>query len=391
MNSKMKTVLPAKKNNNLNKQNHKKTINGEVKSNEISATLLAEQAALQLSTEKLRDYFETATIGLHWVGPDGTILWANKAEMEMLGYTADEYIGADIRRFHADQNTIQDILTRLTNNEKLYNYEAKMVCKDGSIRYVLINSSVLWQDGKFIHTRCFTRDITEMKELEQRKDDFISMASHELKTPVTSMKVYIQLLQEMLAEQEKPSKYLGKVDEQIDKLTKLITSMLDLGRMQAGKLDYQQTLFDYDDLVSQVAENLQVTTKKHTISIEGIAKDKIFGDRDRLGQVLTNLIDNAIKYSPEANKIIVKIKANKNTFTTEIKDFGMGIDEKHLKHIFSRFYRVYDENEKTFPGLGIGLYLCSQIIEKHGGRIWVKSTKGKGSTFGFDIPQKHVN
>ncbi len=158
-----------------------------------------------------------------------------------------------------------------------------MVCKDGSVRYVLINSSILWHDGKFIHTRCFTRDITETKELEQRKDDFISMTSHELKTPVTSMKVYIQVLQQMLVDQEKPSKYLKKVDEQITKLTKLITSLLDLGRLQAGKLDYQQTVYDFNELVNQIVENLQVTTQRHVITIAGRAKEKIYGDRDRVG------------------------------------------------------------------------------------------------------------
>ena len=362
--------------------------NGIAKKNKIPSTLLAEQTALQLSTEKLRDYFETATIGLHWVGPDGTILWANKADYEPFGWTEEEYIGKNITKFHADQEVIQDILTRLTNNEKLYNYEARLLCKDGSIRYVLINSSVLWENGKFIHTRCFTRDITEMKELEQRKDEFISMASHELKTPVTSMKVYIQVLQEMLANQEKPSKYLGKVDEQIDKLTKLITSLLDLGRMQAGRLDYQQTLIDYNDLVNQVVEDLQVTTKKHTISIKGKVKDKIYGDRDRIGQILTNLIDNAIKYSPNADKIIVRVTKDNNNITTEVEDFGMGIDDKHQEKIFTRYYRVYDENEKTFPGLGIGLYLCSQIIKRHEGKMWVTSSKGKGSTFAFSLPPK---
>ena len=118
--------------------------------------------------QQLQDFFDNASVGLHWVGPDGTILRANRAELELLGYTPDEYVGHHIAEFHADSEVIEDILQRLGQGETLCNYDARLRCKDGTIRHVLINSNVLWKDGKFVHTRCFTRDITERREAERR-------------------------------------------------------------------------------------------------------------------------------------------------------------------------------------------------------------------------------
>ena len=133
---------------------------------DVTDRKLAEEEARQ-KQEELTDFVENATVGLHWVGPDGTILWANQAELELLGYGREEYVGRNIAEFHADPPVIADILRRLTRNEELHSYEARLRCKDGSIRYVLISSNVFWKDGKFIHTRCFTRDITERKRLEE--------------------------------------------------------------------------------------------------------------------------------------------------------------------------------------------------------------------------------
>jgi PAS domain S-box-containing protein len=128
------------------------------------------EGELRRRERELTDFFENATVGLHWVGPDGTILWTNRAELEMLGYTRDEYIGHSITKFHADEEVISDILTRLTRNEELHGYEARLRSKDGTIRHVVINSNVLWEDGRFIHTRCFTRDITEVKRAEVERE-----------------------------------------------------------------------------------------------------------------------------------------------------------------------------------------------------------------------------
>jgi PAS domain S-box len=137
------------------------------------ARLEKENAALKLRNEELADFFENASIPLHWVDGEGIIIWANQAELDVLGYTKEEYVGLPISNFHADPETIQDILTRLSNNETLHNYSARLKCKDGSIRHVLISSNVLRKDGKFVHTRCFTKDVTSIVEEEKRRNSLL--------------------------------------------------------------------------------------------------------------------------------------------------------------------------------------------------------------------------
>ncbi len=142
-----------------------------------------------------RDFVENASVGMHWVGPDGIIIWANRAELEMLGYTEQEYIGRHIAEFHADQPAIEDILRRLANHETLFNYEARLRAKDGTIREVLINSNVYWEDDKFIHTRCFTRDISERKQYEQRINILGHEAEHRAKNVFATVQAIVHLTQ----------------------------------------------------------------------------------------------------------------------------------------------------------------------------------------------------
>jgi signal transduction histidine kinase len=229
--------------------------------------------------------------------------------------------------------------------------------------------------------------MSEQKELEQRKDHFISMASHELKTPLTVLSAFTQLLRERFEADDKQDVVLplAKMDDQITKLTKLVTDLLDISKMQAGKLELAQEAIDIDALVLEVVENLQPTTTHHIV-VEGAAKRTIIGDRDRLGQVLLNLLTNAIKYSPQAETVFVRVAHTHETLTVSVQDFGIGVAQSHQQRLFERFYRVYSEKDQTYPGLGIGLYIAHEIIQRHGGTMWVESVKGKGSTFSFSLP-----
>jgi signal transduction histidine kinase len=155
--------------------------------------------------------------------------------------------------------------------------------------------------------------------------------------------------------------------------------------MQAGQLELALEAVDLDELVQGVVENLQLTTTHH-LFIEGTAQRPVIGDRDRLGQVLIILLTNAIKYSPRADTIFVKVARTRDTLTVRVQDFGIGIAQSHQQRLFKRFYRVLSEKDKTYPGLGIGLYIAHEIIERHGGKIWVESVEGKGSTFSFSLP-----
>lgn len=222
------------------------------------------------------------------------------------------------------------------------------------------------------------------------RDDFISLASHELKTPVTSLKIYTHALHKQAEKQgeETFSKYLEKMNMQTDKLTVLINDLLNVSKLQHGKLEFTMENFDLNDLVKETVDAVQQIAERHIIKIKGEIDGPVFGDRYRIYQVLTNLLTNAIKYSPGANTIQVEIMPNGKSALVSVKDFGIGIDKEHQKHIFQQFYRVSSPTEKTYPGLGMGLYIAHEIVKRHGGEMTVESEKGKGSTFSFNLPYK---
>jgi signal transduction histidine kinase len=233
--------------------------------------------------------------------------------------------------------------------------------------------------------------VEQQKRLERRKDEFISMASHELKTPVTSLKIYAQLLQRQFRKEKIKNEIMPKMERQVDKLTKLIADLLDLSKIQVGKLEFRRNAFALDELIAETVEVLQNMTEKHTIVVEGQTRRKVFADRDRIGQVLSNLITNAIKYSPRANKIIISSKVRYGYVIVSIRDFGIGIGSKDQKRLFERFYRVEGASEKTYPGFGIGLYIANEIVRSHGGYLSVESRKGKGSVFSFRLPLAKIS
>jgi PAS domain S-box-containing protein len=234
------------------------------------------------------------------------------------------------------------------------------------------------------------RDITDRKMLEQRKDDFVAVASHELKTPVTSLKLFAQVLQKRFEkiDDKQSAKLLLNINFQLTKLTDLVNSLLDISRVQQGKLTYKKEIFMIDELVRETVENIQNISERHQIVVRGQAKVKIDGDRDRIAQVLTNLLTNAIKYSPKATKVIVDISKGASNIKICVTDYGRGILKSEQNKIFERFYQINDAEVKTYPGLGLGLYISREIAERHGGKISVKSVEGKGSTFCLSLPLK---
>jgi signal transduction histidine kinase len=223
---------------------------------------------------------------------------------------------------------------------------------------------------------------------EQRKDEFISMASHELRTPLTSLQGYTQLLQRQLAGYDHPRALhaLAIMETQTRRLSRMIADLLDLSKIQAGKLTFTEATLDMDTLVREVAEQLQQTSTQHQIAIEGNMSGTIVADRERLGQVLNNLLTNAIKYSPESERIIIRLSSTAESLTVGVQDFGMGIPVKEQKKVFERFYRVGRHRQST-AGLGIGLYIAYQIVEHYKGRLWVESVEGQGSVFFFSLPR----
>jgi len=233
-------------------------------------------------------------------------------------------------------------------------------------------------------------DITQQKLVERQKDDFVGYVTHELKTPITSLSAFMQLLQGYHAKTgDKKSQFLlAKAAGQLERLTKLLNSFSQVYQAQNGKLQLNKEKLDLYDLVRETVEMFQYTTTTHNISIEGNITRPISADKERIRQVLINLLINAIKYSPHADTIIVKLHEETNYLIVSIEDFGSGIPQEAQTKIFERFFRVSENVDYNIKGLGLGLYISLEIIKTHNGKLWVESTEGKGSTFSFSLPIK---
>ncbi len=266
---------------------------------------------------------------------------------------------------------------------KEYLYERQ----DGKHIYLTVNSSpIRKKDGKIIAAASIINDVTEKKEMEARKDDFVNMASHELKTPITSMKIYVEFLIRKIKGDERTLKTLNSIQYQTERLEDIVNNLLDVSRLQTGKLSFNREDFDLGELVTETVEGLKDAVKQQKLTFEEKKNIRVYADKFRIYQVLTNLITNAIKYSKSGTEIEVKIKKWHGNATVSVQDFGIGIVKDQQKKIFDRLYQVNDDNEKTFPGFGMGLYISQEIIRRHKGKIWVESEKGKGSTFFFSLP-----
>jgi signal transduction histidine kinase len=216
------------------------------------------------------------------------------------------------------------------------------------------------------------------------------MASHELKTPVTSLKAYTQIM--MMNFEDRSDKVsvsmLDKMDQQIEKLTRLIGDLLDVSKSNSGQLNYTYEDIDFNEMVKEVISVMQLTNTSHKIEVSLDDTCIITGDKNRLGQVIINLVSNAVKYSPEADKILVTSEKKDGQLKFSVQDFGIGIPASQQAKLFSRFFRV---SQNTFPGLGLGLFISNEIIKRHSGDMSFVSTEGKGSTFCFTLPIKHDN
>lgn len=257
--------------------------------------------------------------------------------------------------------------------------------KTGVIYWLKIKSiTIFGRDKKPYMVISTIHDITESKLAEQEKADFLNMASHELKTPLTSLWMFIQLLaKKPTAEHSK--NLLEKIQDQTRRLIKLTNDLLDISRLETGKLGLNKERFELDKMVAETVDEMQQLTNKHRLILSNM-KIMVRADKFRLYQVLVNLLTNAIKYSPAGEKIIISVIRSKGQAIVSVQDFGIGIDLSHHKNIFNKLIRLSDNPENTYPGLGLGLYISKEIVEKHHGKIWVESEKNKGSTFFFSIP-----
>lgn len=489
------------------------------------------QAALLREREDLADFVENAALGLHWVGADGTILWANQEELTMLGYGREEYVGRNIVDFHVDRPVITDILERLKAGETLRHYEARLRCKDGTIRQVQISSNVRWEDGKFVHTRCFTRDVTERRmaqdavleaqrqlsmalsaarmgtwswnvatgslewsdnlaeihglapgtfggtyeaflacvhpedrdrvdagvrravqekstyDVEFRvpfpdgtmhwvaghgqvfvdaagnpvrmigigqditarregeealacayaqaqdalkvRDTFLSVAGHEFRTPLGALSLTLHNLERRLTKDldEATRKEIRSLQRQVDRLVRLTEDLLEVGRINAGRLVLEVAPVELGQLAADIVERFREPAEAAGSKIALDAPVPVLGtwDGSRLDQVFSNLIANAVKFG-SGRPVEVSVSRRGDLAVFAVRDRGIGIAAEDQARIFERFGR--GASAKSYRGLGLGLWISSQIVESHGGRINVQSELGEGSTFRVELPME---
>jgi PAS domain S-box-containing protein len=351
------------------------------------------EEALRQSQARVRALIDSKLIGITSIEWEGEVLVeANEAFLQMSGYTQEDIDRRTLTRARttppADAPLFERALQELAAHGQHTPIETELVCKDGS-RLPVLAGGVLFQDDprQFVS---FVLDNSARKELERRKDDFINMASHELRNPLTILKLQTSLLRRQLARQgiQDSAPALSSMETELNTITRLVGELLDVSKIQAGRLEYRQETVDLDALLREIADTMQQTHPSHSILVHGAVQSSLLGDPDRLAQVFTNLLSNAIKYSPEAQTVEMELSASEDAVTIRVRDHGLGIPREQRDKIFERFYRAADPQQRAIPGLGMGLYIVAEIVKRHGGTISVDSTVGKGSTFTVTFPLK---
>ncbi|GHO76422.1 hypothetical protein KSD_41930 [Ktedonobacter sp. SOSP1-85] len=351
------------------------------------------EEALRQSQECIHALIDSNIIGIVSVDLEGkVIVEANDAWLRMSGYTREEVrsriLTAARLRVPEAAPLFERARQEIAACGQYMPFETELVCKDGCRLPVLLGGVLFQEQPHQIVT--FVLDNSARKELEQRKDDFITMAGHELRNPLCAVKMQTQLLSKRF---EKQAQYeavtaLSKVEGPIKQLERLIGELLDVSKIQAGSLEYQQERVDLDALLREIADMFQPIYPSHRILVDGAVHTSLIGDRDRLGQVFTNLLCNAIKYSPGAETVEMDLSASEEAVTIRVRDHGLGIPREQRDKIFERFYRVAGPRQKAIPGLGMGLYIVAEIVKHHGGTITVNSEVGKGSIFTVTLPTR---
>lgn len=356
---------------------------------------------LTKSKDQLEVILQNIVDGITVQDKQGSIIFANDMAAKMIGYASSaellktplstvmdkfEMLCEDDTPFPLHQLPGRKVLSGESVARDVLKFKIKST---GEVRYAHVRAKAVLQSGSPAYAVNVFHDITERKEEERRTNYFIGFAGHELKSPLASMKAFIQLLRKRFSQHDDTQSldYLSKVDAKINTLTKLINDYLDITKIRAGKLEFFDDVFDFDELLQEAVEDMQRSNPTHKINIEGKAKMLVKADRARLMQVLVNLIQNAIKYSPNATEVNIKINTKNKQVICSIQDFGIGIASDKLNQIFVPFSRVSDPAKGKFPGLGIGLYLAHEILKRYNGKITVESEEGKGSTFTFILPR----
>lgn len=322
---------------------------------------------------------------------DGVITSWNQGAERIFGHTEADMIGASIYKLIPEDRHHEEpaIIAQIKAGQRVEHYETKRQTADGRLIDVSLTiSPILDKQGNIIGVSKIARDISEQKLIEQRKVDFIGMASHELKTPLTSLNAMIQVLQQKLRNSDDTvlPAILDKAVRQTKRMTSLINGFLNVSRLESGKLVIDKQDFDLPKLIREQVSDIRLAVSSHAFTIDSCESLTVHADREKIGSVISNLLSNAVKYSPKGHSVTISCLFTAKEAMVSVKDEGMGVKPQDLPKLFDRYYRVESEHTRHISGFGVGLYLSAEIVRQHGGRIWAESEKGVGSTFHFTLP-----
>lgn len=349
------------------------------------------QQTYKETQDRFRTIFEDSRLGNKIISPGLQILQINMAMVKLLGCeNKSEILGKKILDFsppecHKDWQFLQNKLWKKASPS--FSLETCLRKKDGTVVWCQI-TSILFADHGQTLGYTIIEDITEKRELRAQREEFISIASHELKTPITSLRATTQLMNRLMATESGLPDRLVKLAQNTErytlKLHHLVSDLLNSTGIQNGQLNLNKNRFRVADLIDGCCSHIRLEGK-YKLIFNGDYSLEAYADEQKIDQVLVNLVNNAVKYAPESLEVTIEVVKTIDSLKISVSDQGKGIPAESIPHLFERYYRV-DESAKEKPGLGLGLFICSEIIRRHGGTMGVESQIGKGSTFWFTIP-----
>jgi PAS domain S-box-containing protein len=345
--------------------------------------------------DRFRNIFEYSRLANKVIGPDLIILQVNPALVTLLGYnTKEDIVGTRILDYsppghHAHWKLLQEHLWE--RETPFFSLETSLIKRDGTLIWCQV-TSILFPDKKGTLGYSTIEDITERRQFKLHKEEFISVASHELKTPITSLKSNLQLISRMIdndtINMAQMTKMTRNAEKNVIKLNYLVDDLLSSTKIYQGHLSVNKTMFVLAKLVEDCCSHIRLEGKYH-IDYRGDPSFTIYADQHKLDQVLVNLVNNAVKYATGSFEIIIDAEHKAGVTKVSVSDFGRGIQPESLVNLFDRYFRAEKDNN-NISGLGLGLYICAEIIRLHGGEMGVESEVGKGTTFWFTVPDQQA-
>jgi PAS domain S-box-containing protein len=359
------------------------------------------EKAMQASQQELSDFIEDAADGIRWVSAEGDILATNRAELELLGYSRSEYVGHNIAEFHMDPEVAVDILARLKRRENLNAYEVRLRARDGSIKHVLMHSSVFMRDGEFVHARSLTRDITDRKKLEEElrrqnedllrtvrfSEMFVGILGHDLRNPLSAITTGASILQRR-GESEKVVKTASRILNSAGRMGRMIDQVLDFTRIRLGRgIPIQPRRADLNEICRIAIDEFESTAPTRRIAFESRGDTTGMWDADRIVQLVSNLLGNALTHGDPALPVTISCDgASPTAVQLDVHNTGV-VPADLLSVLFEPFRSGSNPKQAGSNGLGLGLFISQQIVLAHSGTIHVTSSAEDGTHLIVRLPR----